>query len=346
MWVPLQSQKSHLHHFGRVGRGLRRALTCADAHCATTIGGVSGSRLRCGSLARQTIPTSSGYTAVVRPHVVHRARPVLHTLSPESTVRPPASSTRRRANTPSRRSAAMHCPFCRHTDSRVMDSRTTDDGSSIRRRRQCPECGRRFTTIETASLTVDQALRRERAVQPGQGPRRRPQGLPGPPGHRGRPRPARPARRGVHPPAGAGRGRGPRGGPGDPRTAARARRGRLPAVRQRLPGVRVASRTSSRAITLLRAERDATGTEPDAQHRRHAAEAEHRSRTAPGTTRPLSVPPPRIDTRQHHQGLGRPPDMTETAGARAGARKGSGKRARASRSSASTPPLVCTPTTR
>jgi len=48
----------------------------------------------------------------------------------------------------------MHCPFCRHTDSRVMDSRTTDDGSSIRRRRQCPECGRRFTTIETASLTV------------------------------------------------------------------------------------------------------------------------------------------------------------------------------------------------
>ena len=48
----------------------------------------------------------------------------------------------------------MHCPFCRHTDSRVMDSRTTDDGTSIRRRRQCPECGRRFTTVETASLTV------------------------------------------------------------------------------------------------------------------------------------------------------------------------------------------------
>src|SRR3954453_21039725 len=48
----------------------------------------------------------------------------------------------------------MHCPFCRHTDSRVVDSRATDDGSSIRRRRQCPECGRRFTTVETASLTV------------------------------------------------------------------------------------------------------------------------------------------------------------------------------------------------
>ena len=48
----------------------------------------------------------------------------------------------------------MHCPFCRHADSRVIDSRATDDGSAIRRRRQCPECGRRFTTIETASLTV------------------------------------------------------------------------------------------------------------------------------------------------------------------------------------------------
>ena len=48
----------------------------------------------------------------------------------------------------------MHCPFCRHGDSRVVDSRTSDDGSSIRRRRQCPECHRRFTTIETASLSV------------------------------------------------------------------------------------------------------------------------------------------------------------------------------------------------
>jgi transcriptional repressor NrdR len=48
----------------------------------------------------------------------------------------------------------MHCPFCRHADTRVVDSRTADDGSSIRRRRECPECGRRFTTVETASLTV------------------------------------------------------------------------------------------------------------------------------------------------------------------------------------------------
>ena len=48
----------------------------------------------------------------------------------------------------------MHCPFCRFADSRVVDSRTSDDGSAIRRRRQCPECGRRFTTVENASLTV------------------------------------------------------------------------------------------------------------------------------------------------------------------------------------------------
>lgn len=48
----------------------------------------------------------------------------------------------------------MHCPFCRHPDSRVVDSRTSDDGSSIRRRRQCPECSKRFTTLETASLSV------------------------------------------------------------------------------------------------------------------------------------------------------------------------------------------------
>jgi len=48
----------------------------------------------------------------------------------------------------------MYCPFCRHPDSRVIDSRTSDDGVSIRRRRQCPECSRRFSTLETVSLSV------------------------------------------------------------------------------------------------------------------------------------------------------------------------------------------------
>jgi len=57
----------------------------------------------------------------------------------------------------------VHCPFCRHGDSRVVDSRTSDDGASIRRRRQCPECHRRFTTIETASLSV---VKRSGLVEP------------------------------------------------------------------------------------------------------------------------------------------------------------------------------------
>ncbi len=57
----------------------------------------------------------------------------------------------------------MHCPFCRYPDSRVVDSRTSDDGLSIRRRRQCPECGRRFSTTETASLSV---IKRSGVVEP------------------------------------------------------------------------------------------------------------------------------------------------------------------------------------
>lgn len=48
----------------------------------------------------------------------------------------------------------MHCPFCRNADSRVVDSRTAEDGASIRRRRQCTACRRRFTTMEATSLSV------------------------------------------------------------------------------------------------------------------------------------------------------------------------------------------------
>jgi transcriptional repressor NrdR len=48
----------------------------------------------------------------------------------------------------------MRCPYCRHPDSRVVDSREADDGALIRRRRACPECGRRFTTVEEAVLAV------------------------------------------------------------------------------------------------------------------------------------------------------------------------------------------------
>ena len=42
----------------------------------------------------------------------------------------------------------MKCPFCSFEDSRVIDSRSVESGASIRRRRECPKCGRRFTTYE------------------------------------------------------------------------------------------------------------------------------------------------------------------------------------------------------
>src|SRR5437762_13853713 len=48
----------------------------------------------------------------------------------------------------------MRCPYCRHPDSRVVDSREAEDGQLIRRRRHCPECGKRFTTVEEAVLAV------------------------------------------------------------------------------------------------------------------------------------------------------------------------------------------------
>jgi transcriptional repressor NrdR len=48
----------------------------------------------------------------------------------------------------------MRCPYCRHADSRVVDSREAEDGQLIRRRRACPECGKRFTTVEEAVLAV------------------------------------------------------------------------------------------------------------------------------------------------------------------------------------------------
>ena len=46
----------------------------------------------------------------------------------------------------------MKCPFCGFLDSQVKDSRLTEDGACIRRRRECPECGSRFTTFERVQL--------------------------------------------------------------------------------------------------------------------------------------------------------------------------------------------------
>jgi transcriptional repressor NrdR len=48
----------------------------------------------------------------------------------------------------------LHCPFCQHEDTRVIDSRVSDDGATIRRRRGCEACGERFNTFETAELKL------------------------------------------------------------------------------------------------------------------------------------------------------------------------------------------------
>jgi transcriptional repressor NrdR len=48
----------------------------------------------------------------------------------------------------------MHCPFCQHEDTRVVDSRLAEDGAAVRRRRECPACGERFSTYETAEIKL------------------------------------------------------------------------------------------------------------------------------------------------------------------------------------------------
>ena len=57
----------------------------------------------------------------------------------------------------------MICPFCRHDDSRVVDSRPVEDGTQIRRRRECPVCGQRFSTQEVALLNI---IKRSGATEP------------------------------------------------------------------------------------------------------------------------------------------------------------------------------------
>jgi transcriptional repressor NrdR len=57
----------------------------------------------------------------------------------------------------------VRCPYCRHADTRVVDSRDANEGDAIRRRRACPECSRRFTTVEETSLLV---LKRSGVTEP------------------------------------------------------------------------------------------------------------------------------------------------------------------------------------
>jgi len=62
--------------------------------------------------------------------------------------------------------STMKCPFCKQPDSRVVDSRAADDGTTIRRRRECPECGRRFTTYEAVEKMPLMVVKRDNRREP------------------------------------------------------------------------------------------------------------------------------------------------------------------------------------
>ena len=55
----------------------------------------------------------------------------------------------------------MKCPFCSSPDTQVIDSRVSDDGDSIRRRRKCAACSKRFTTYETVELRMPQVVKQD-----------------------------------------------------------------------------------------------------------------------------------------------------------------------------------------
>lgn len=60
----------------------------------------------------------------------------------------------------------MHCPFCHHEDTRVVDSRLTDDGAQVRRRRACEGCEERFTTYETVEFKLPAIVKQDNRREP------------------------------------------------------------------------------------------------------------------------------------------------------------------------------------
>ncbi|HSG97905.1 MAG TPA: transcriptional regulator NrdR [Woeseiaceae bacterium] len=60
----------------------------------------------------------------------------------------------------------MHCPFCSHEETKVIDSRLAGEGRQIRRRRQCLNCNERFTTFETAELVMPRLIKNDNSRQP------------------------------------------------------------------------------------------------------------------------------------------------------------------------------------
>ncbi len=60
----------------------------------------------------------------------------------------------------------MHCPFCSHEETKVIDSRLAGEGRQIRRRRQCLDCNERFTTFESAELVMPRLVKNDNSRQP------------------------------------------------------------------------------------------------------------------------------------------------------------------------------------
>lgn len=60
----------------------------------------------------------------------------------------------------------MHCPFCNHEETKVIDSRLAGEGRQIRRRRQCLDCSERFTTFESAELVMPRLVKSDNSRQP------------------------------------------------------------------------------------------------------------------------------------------------------------------------------------
>ena len=60
----------------------------------------------------------------------------------------------------------MHCPFCSDSETKVIDSRLVAEGDQVRRRRECQECGERFTTFESAELVLPRVIKSNGVRQP------------------------------------------------------------------------------------------------------------------------------------------------------------------------------------
>jgi transcriptional repressor NrdR len=60
----------------------------------------------------------------------------------------------------------MHCPFCAHEETKVIDSRLAGEGQQVRRRRECLQCGERFTTFESAELLMPRIVKSDATREP------------------------------------------------------------------------------------------------------------------------------------------------------------------------------------